>query len=89
MAHSSDMNTDASVTSSPTMSSPRKHEDHDQWSVNLETPRGWKYKRWLGLPYPASPQFQLVLVAFICFLCPGESIHASPKHLDSTLTAAM
>ncbi|SMQ49266.1 unnamed protein product [Zymoseptoria tritici ST99CH_3D1] len=71
MAHSSDMNTDASVTSSPTMSSPRKHEDHDQWSVNLETPRGWKYKRWLGLPYPASPQFQLVLVAFICFLCPG------------------
>ncbi|KXT08618.1 hypothetical protein AC579_5971 [Pseudocercospora musae] len=34
-------------------------------------PLGWKYKQFFGLPYYASPQVQLVLVAFICFLCPG------------------
>ena len=37
-----------------------------------DRPRGWKYKSFFGLPYYASPQFQLVLVAFVCFLCPGR-----------------
>jgi hypothetical protein len=36
---------------------------------------GWKYKQikigpWTT-PYYASPQVQLVLVAFVCFMCPG------------------
>ncbi|CBF84836.1 hypothetical protein AN1427.2 [Aspergillus nidulans FGSC A4] len=35
----------------------------------------WMYKNLklgpLTVPYYASPQFQLVLVAFVCFLCPG------------------
>ena len=44
--------------------------DHESEVVDI--PRGWKYKRFFGLPYYASPQFQLVLVAFVCFLCPGE-----------------
>lgn len=38
-------------------------------------PRGWMYKR-LGtgrfnLGWYASPKFQLGMVAFVCFLCPG------------------
>lgn len=47
--------------------SPRK----DQFSMNIETISGWRYGRFFGLPYYASPQVQLVLVAFVCFLCPG------------------
>lgn len=38
-------------------------------------PNGWKYKSLklgsLELPWYASPPVQLVLVAFVCFLCPG------------------
>ncbi|KIW08060.1 uncharacterized protein PV09_01002 [Verruconis gallopava] len=37
--------------------------------------RGWKYKRLTifgyKFPFYASPQVQLVLVAFVCFMCPG------------------
>jgi hypothetical protein len=29
------------------------------------------YKRFMGLPPYASPEFQIVFVAFVCFLCPG------------------
>ena len=41
----------------------------------LELPNNWKYKR-LALfgykfPWYASPPVQLVIVAFVCFLCPG------------------
>ena len=40
-----------------------------------ELPKGWKYRRWdigpLHIPHYASPPFQLTLVAFVCFLCPG------------------
>ncbi|EME46877.1 hypothetical protein DOTSEDRAFT_125524 [Dothistroma septosporum NZE10] len=38
--------------------------------ANVVLPNGWKYRR-PSLPYFASPQVQLLLVAFICFLCPG------------------
>jgi hypothetical protein len=38
-------------------------------------PKGWKYKEIkigpLRLPWYASPPVQLVLVAFVCFMCPG------------------
>ncbi|KAK3073446.1 hypothetical protein LTR53_004978 [Teratosphaeriaceae sp. CCFEE 6253] len=41
----------------------------------VEIPGGWMYRaRKLGpfrLPWYASPESQLVLVAFVCFLCPG------------------
>lgn len=40
-----------------------------------EIPKGWRYKQLkigpFKLPWYASPQVQLVLVAFVCFLCPG------------------
>ena len=41
-------------------------------------PRGWKYKSWkLGpivLPWYASPESQLILVSFVCFLCVGKAV---------------
>lgn len=43
-------------------------------------PTGWMYKsRKIGgltLPYYASPKAQLLLVSFVCFLCPGKHILA-------------
>jgi hypothetical protein len=38
---------------------------------HLTLPEGKKYRRFLGLPGYASPKFQLGMVAFVCFLCPG------------------
>lgn len=52
----------ASESSSPTK---------DRVMMNTNTTSGWRYRRFFGLPYYASPQVQLVLVAFVCFLCPG------------------
>jgi hypothetical protein len=41
-----------------------------------EMPTGWKYKSLkfgpVRLPYYASPEAQLMLVSFVCFLCPGK-----------------
>ncbi len=42
---------------------------------HVELPTGWKYRThrigpWT-IPCYASPPFQLTLVAFVCFLCPG------------------
>ncbi|TVY83363.1 UNC93-like protein [Lachnellula suecica] len=38
-------------------------------------PAGWKYRgRKIGplsIPWYASPRFQLIMVSFVCFLCPG------------------
>jgi hypothetical protein len=43
----------------------------------FEMPKGWKYKSLkLGpvtLPCYASPESQLILVSFVCFLCPGKA----------------
>lgn len=42
---------------------------------NVQHPVGWKYRTYrfgpLKIPCYASPPFQLTLVAFVCFLCPG------------------
>ncbi|EAT90763.2 hypothetical protein SNOG_02551 [Parastagonospora nodorum SN15] len=44
-------------------------------STTLELPNNWKYKRFtiLGykLPWFASPPVQLIIVSFVCFMCPG------------------
>jgi hypothetical protein len=41
----------------------------------LDLPRGWKYKRFslfgFQMPFYASPKIQLLMVAFVCFMCPG------------------
>ena len=48
---------------------------------------GWKYKaRKLGpitFPYYASPKAQLLLVAFVCFLCPGMCLPVFPRSRKS------
>lgn len=42
---------------------------------DVDIPKGWMYKSLkigpLRLPWYASPETQLVLVAFVCFMCPG------------------
>lgn len=39
-------------------------------------PTGWMYRRRkigpITLPWYASPEAQLLLVSFVCFLCPGK-----------------
>lgn len=41
----------------------------------LDLPKGWMYKqRSIGswaIPWYASPKIQLLMVSFVCFLCPG------------------
>ena len=50
---------------------PQNGEEHG----HVELPTGWKYQAHrfgpLKIPAYASPPFQLTLVAFVCFLCPG------------------
>ena len=41
----------------------------------ISRPTGWKYKSWKigpwSIPWYASPSSQLIIVSFVCFLCPG------------------
>jgi len=61
-----------------------KHPDHEVNSTTnssnsgehtMTLPVGWKYKQLkigkFRLPWYASPPTQLVLIAMVCFLCPG------------------
>jgi len=46
-------------------------------------PQGWLYKRPFGsgkLPWYASPQTQITLVALVCFMCPGMSTLPTSLH---------
>ena len=44
-------------------------------SGSIGSPVGWKYREFnmgcIRVPCYASPPFQLTLVAFVCFMCPG------------------
>ncbi|KHN94892.1 DUF895 domain membrane protein [Metarhizium album ARSEF 1941] len=46
---------------------------HQDAPVNL--PAGWRYRQrrifGVAIPWYASPQTQLIMVSFVCFLCPG------------------
>lgn len=59
-------------------SAPSYHTDtpERQNSVELALPQGWRYRhKKVGrftLPWYSSPETQITLVAFVCFLCPGE-----------------
>jgi MFS family permease len=53
-----------------------RSQDHSlNGDSTLELPKSWKYKRLslfgYQLPWYASPPVQLVIVSFVCFLCPG------------------
>jgi hypothetical protein len=47
----------------------------------VEIPGGWKYKSLklgpITLPWYASPESQLILVSFVCFLCPGKAAQSN------------
>lgn len=47
----------------------------DEAVGDLQLPSGWMYKSWGSgrwrTPWYASPRFQLGMVAFVCFMCPG------------------
>ncbi|KAF2125858.1 MFS general substrate transporter [Dothidotthia symphoricarpi CBS 119687] len=51
------------------------HSIEPIYGREIERQTGWKYKALklgpLTLPYYASPESQLILVSFVCFLCPG------------------
>lgn len=52
----------------------KSHYERDSVSEAIR-PAGWMYKSlrvgsW-AMPWYASPRFQLGLVAFVCFMCPG------------------
>ena len=68
----------------PGISQPTEKEAMTQHFVDVpvldengEPPRpsGWMYKSFragkLYIPWYASPRFQLVMVSFVCFMCPG------------------
>ena len=51
---------------------------HSIESREVKIPPGWKYKGLrlgpITLPCYASPESQLLLVSFVCFLCPGNVV---------------
>lgn len=48
---------------------------HDSSEIDVPRPPGWMYKPIgfgnLQIGWYASPKFQLGMVAFVCFMCPG------------------
>lgn len=64
-------------TEIPTVDETKQSQDHlaEEAGQRAPLPQSWKYKQFkIGgyrLPFYASPQTQLVIVAFVCFLCPG------------------
>jgi hypothetical protein len=51
------------------------HDHSESIDAPPDLPAGWKYRqrRIFGhnIPWYASPSIQLLLVAFVCFMCPG------------------
>lgn len=47
------------------------HAAIDEATGQVILPSGWMYKRLGRLDWYASPKFQLILVSFVCFMCPG------------------
>lgn len=49
--------------------------DEPEFVDPVDLPPGWKYKRFslFGFQFPwyASPKVQLLMVSFVCFMCPG------------------
>jgi hypothetical protein len=54
------------------LAAPHEHNDQAQ---TPDLPNGWIYRHrrifGLNIPWYASPRVQLVMVAFVCFMCPG------------------
>lgn len=54
---------------------PTSYDQHEEGTPTPDLPAGWKYRErrifGLNVPWYASPRVQLVMVAFVCFMCPG------------------
>jgi len=70
------------------VASPESESTHEGQQT-VEIPNGWRYRQAkigsLKLPYYASPQVQLVMVAFVCFLCPGKFVSRGSDLHEQTL----
>lgn len=64
------MSDDKHATGNSTIE-PTVEESHHITEGDAPRPSGWKYKKFPVVGWYASPKFQLLLVAFVCFLCPG------------------
>lgn len=57
----------------------RQSPAHSVEPGEVEIPTGWKYKSLklgpITIPWYASPESQLIVVSFVCFLCPGKAVH--------------
>lgn len=57
------------------LAAPHEHNDPDHGAQTPDLPQGWMYRHrrifGLNIPWYASPRVQLVMVAFVCFMCPG------------------
>jgi len=64
------------TTSAPEAVQSPAESEHEV--LTAERPGGWLYRnRKIGpvtLPWYASPEIQLLMVAFVCFLCPGKPL---------------
>jgi hypothetical protein len=51
------------------------HDHGESIDAPPDLPAGWKYRQHrifgFNMPWYASPSVQLLLVAFVCFMCPG------------------
>ncbi|KAL6812611.1 DUF895 domain membrane protein [Trichoderma camerunense] len=63
------------VASPPSREHEVVHGDESNVDVPLDLPAGWKYRQislfGYKMPWYASPRVQLLMVAFVCFMCPG------------------
>ncbi|KAG4437555.1 hypothetical protein IFR05_006942 [Cadophora sp. M221] len=70
-------NEEAGVTMAPADTPPtvNSEKEFEETHHDLDLPSGWMYRqRKLGkfnIPWFASPRVQLIMVSFVCFLCPG------------------
>jgi hypothetical protein len=69
------------------LAQPPTHPIEPIYGREIEMRSGWKYKSLkfgpLTLPWYASPESQLILVSFVCFLCPGKAV---PRNTVSPVT---
>ncbi|XMA16626.1 hypothetical protein WAI453_009417 [Rhynchosporium graminicola] len=72
-----DKQAEAGVTTAPTNTPPTANSDKEfeETHHDLDLPNGWMYRQrklaMFNIPWFASPKVQLIIVSFVCFLCPG------------------
>lgn len=74
-APNSDTLKEASTVNDQSSSNYNSQSNEERGEPPSPRPEGWRYREYniglIHIPCYASPPFQLVLVAFTCFMCPG------------------